>query len=127
MSESLRILIVDDEAAIRTSLAAFLEDYGHDIIVTDSAEEALLLFGQDPFDVAIVDLRLPGMTGDILIAKAHELDPAVRFLIHTGSVDFSLTDELKQLGMCDGQVLNKPQPDLNAFISRIGELMEEQG
>ncbi|MDJ0840228.1 MAG: response regulator [Acidobacteriota bacterium] len=121
-----RILIVDDEVAVRTSPAAFLEDHGHEIMVTDSAEEALTLFGRNSFDIAIVDLRLPGMTGDILIARAHERDKSIRFLIHTGSVDFSLTDELRQLGMTDDHVLNKPRPDLNTFSTKIAELDEER-
>ena len=122
---SIKILIVDDEVAVRLSLAAYLEDFDFEVVTVDSAENALLLFSHEHFEVAIVDLRLPGLSGDQLIHRAHLLDPAVRFLIHTGSVNFTLPQELRVLGMSDRHVINKPQPDLAVFNAIIANMLEE--
>lgn len=125
MTAAYRLLIVDDEATVRNSLAAFLEDYGHQITTAPSAEDALVLIDNQPFDVAIVDLRLPALTGDAMIPRAHLLQPKLRFLIHTGSVDFQITEELRDLGMEDDHVLSKPVPDMTRFLTLIQSLMEQ--
>ncbi len=106
-------------------LAAFLEDYSFEVITAESAEQALVLCDRHVFGVLIVDLRLPGISGEQLILKANRINPHARFLIHTGSVDFALTEELRRLGMKDQHVLNKPQPGLDIFLETITELIEE--
>lgn len=63
MSDNEVILVVDDETPVRISLAAYLEDEGFEVRVADSAERALESVSADPPDVAVVDLRLPGMDG----------------------------------------------------------------
>ena len=58
-----KILIVDDEPNIRRTLGSILEDEGHKIIVCESGEEAITHFARDEFDLAILDLWLPGIDG----------------------------------------------------------------
>ena len=64
------LLIVDDEAVIRTSLKRLLERHGHDVSTADSVEEAIGQFVPDSFDLIISDLRLPGAPGTDLIVRA---------------------------------------------------------
>ncbi|MCL4422327.1 MAG: response regulator transcription factor [Actinobacteria bacterium] len=58
-----RILIVEDDRRIRTSLRLALEDEGYDIAEAASGEEALEVFGSSPAEVVLIDLMLPGMDG----------------------------------------------------------------
>ena len=58
-----RILTVEDDAGIRTSLRLALEDEGYTVDEADTAEAALELFAEQPPDVALVDLMLPGKDG----------------------------------------------------------------
>ena len=118
----LRILVIDDELSIRSSLCGYLEDFGYDVLSTDTAESGLELIRDIDFDVVIADLRLPKMSGDMMIIKAHTLKPGLCFLIHTGSVDYELSKDLRNIGVLPEHVLHKPQPDLHNFIEQIKKL-----
>ena len=59
-----RILVVDDEPSICESLLDYLEDFGFDVLASCGAHEALEILAKKPRDVAIIDIRLPGMNGD---------------------------------------------------------------
>jgi two-component system, NtrC family, nitrogen regulation response regulator NtrX len=58
-----RILIIDDEPAIRTTLAQILEDEGHRTAACETGEEGLAQFAREEFDLVLLDLWLPGIDG----------------------------------------------------------------
>ena len=123
MTSEIRVLVVDDEPSIRNSLVEFLEDCQFTVLAADSAEGALDLIARFPVDVALVDIRLPKLDGDSLILQAHMLRPGLRFLIHTGSMEYHLPDELRTLGIMPEHVFLKPQMDLSVFRDAINALM----
>ena len=120
---SVKVLVVDDEPGIRESLADFLDDYEFDVFSAESAEQALKIVESENLDIAIVDLRLPGISGDTMILKSHSLRPEMKFLIHTGSVDYRLSDELKAIGMGSENLFLKPIPDLTVIIDAINKIL----
>jgi DNA-binding NtrC family response regulator len=67
------ILVVDDEPNIRRTVRWVLEPEGYQLTDAGSAEEALKLLEAEPFDLAIFDVKLPGMSGLDLLDKAREL------------------------------------------------------
>jgi DNA-binding response OmpR family regulator len=79
-----KILIVDDEANIRRGLRAILVKDGHDVQDVASAEEALPILEAFPCEVTIVDIRMPGMTGDQLLPEIRARWPAVSVILLTG-------------------------------------------
>lgn len=119
---SIRVLVVDDEPAICSSLAAFLEDYGFRASTAESAEEALELMKSNVYDVCIVDLRLPGMSGEDLIIAARERYQDQRHIIYTGSISYNLSDKLQELGMRPEHVFLKPIRVLSLLVKCIQEL-----
>ena len=125
MERDPKILVIDDEASIRESLTAFLEDYNFEVTSAESAEEALELLQNYVPDVAIVDLRLPEMSGDAMIIKAHELHAGIKFIIHTGSVQFTPSAELKRIGMSQENIILKPLTDLSIIINKIQGLLAD--
>jgi len=120
-----RVLIVDDEPAIRKSLTAFLDDYDYDVSSAETAEEALNLLEKAPHDVAIVDIRLPGMNGDAMIIEARKNHPEMHFIVHTGSVHFSTSDEFPEINIPLEHVFLKPQHDMSLFSKAIKDLVYE--
>ena len=58
-----RILIVEDDERIRSSMRLSFEGEGYDVDEADSGEQALDLFRESPQDLVLVDLMLPGMDG----------------------------------------------------------------
>jgi len=121
------VLIVDDEPAIRDSLQDFLEDYEFRVTAVESSEAALDVLVRERHDVLIVDLRLPGISGETLVFEAHKLDPRIKFIIHTGSVDYRLSEELRALGIRPGHMLLKPVTDLEEVVNLITELVNSDG
>jgi len=118
-----KVLVVDDEPGIRESLSDFLDDYEFDVFSAESAEQALKIVESENLDIAIVDLRLPGISGDTMILKSHGMRPDMKFLIHTGSVDYRLPDELKAIGMGSENLFLKPVPDLTVIIDAINKIL----
>lgn len=127
MSAPIRVLVVDDEPSIRNSLVEFLEDCQFEVVSADSAERALELIEDASIDVALVDIRLPKLDGDSFIIQAHERWPHMQFLIHTGSVEYKLPDELKRFGITHKHVFLKPQMDLSVFETAVRQLMASKG
>jgi PAS domain S-box-containing protein len=80
-----RILVVDDNSAVRTITAIMLRTLGHDAIEAAGGDDALDLLEHDRrFDLLIVDLAMPNMQGDEFVAKARELIPSLPALFVTG-------------------------------------------
>lgn len=122
----IRVLVVDDEASVRKSLASFLEDCDFSVVSYQSGDEALQNWESQPCDIAIVDMRLGGMAGEALIMKLYEMSPTTRFLIYTGSVNYRLSADLEGIGIKQMHVLKKPLEDLFRFVEHIRALLEER-
>ena len=122
---NIRVLVIDDEPAICLSLTAFLEDYGFKASSAESAEEALDLMKNNEYDVCIVDLRLPGMSGEDLILQARERHPDQRHIIYTGSISYNLSSKLQALGMRPEHVFLKPIRVLTLLVKCIKALAIE--
>ncbi|MBS3759088.1 MAG: response regulator [Desulfobacterales bacterium] len=121
-TSDIHILVVDDEAVVNINLSGYLEDEGFTVFSAASAEEALELIDQQRIDVGIIDMRLPGMDGNALILKAYHKQRAMKFLIHTGSTNYSLPQSLIELGLGEAQVLRKPVSDLSILPRMIYEM-----
>lgn len=111
------VLVLDDEPLIRMNLAAFLADEGYQVQEAGTAEEALEMVAREVFDLVLVDLRLPGLDGSSFMLMAHQLRPGLRFLVHTGSMEFRLNAELAAIGLGHDDIFCKPLPDM-AVLSR---------
>jgi DNA-binding NtrC family response regulator len=122
-----RVLVVDDEEAIRINLVAFLEDEGFHVAGAGTGEEALSMLGEDSFDASLVDMRLPGMDGNAFILRAHTLRPSLKFIIYTGSVSYVVPPELKAIGVRRKHVFFKPLNDMTLLSNAIMDLTEERG
>lgn len=127
MSAPARLLVLDDEERIRQLLLDFFEDYDEFSTRTcASGEEALDELARQPADLCLVDLRLPGMNGQQFIEEAHNRGLCRRFLLHTGSTDFSLSPALAAIGLGPADVFLKPA-DTAGLLSRVRALLQLPG
>lgn len=117
--EDTSIIVIDDEDMVRINLADFLEDEGYLVAKAASGEEGLQLVKGTKFDIAIVDMRLPGIDGNTFILEAHRLQPELRYLIHTGSADYSLPEDLRSIGISQDLVFYKPVHDMELIKNSI--------
>ena len=119
------ILIVDDEAMIRENLKAYLEDEGMQVTAVESGEEALRWVKNGySFAVCIMDMRLPGMDGNTSIRNLHALCPDMKFIVHTGSSDYTLPSDLRKLGLNKAQVYLKPLLDMAPLANTVRILVQ---
>jgi DNA-binding NtrC family response regulator len=82
-----RLLVVDDDASIRETLAHHLGRAGFEITTAESAERALSMFVNADPGVVITDVRMPGMTGIELVERLRELVPDVNVIVITAYED----------------------------------------
>lgn len=87
-----RILVVDDEPAVRLFLKASLEQAGYEVVEVASGEEALICIQEEPIDVVLLDLKLGGLDGLEVMAKMeeHPLAPVVIILTAYASLDSAI-------------------------------------
>ena len=121
---TVKILLVDDEEIVRITLEAYLEDEGYTVISANSGEEALERIVDQNMDVGIIDMRLPGIDGNVLISELNKLQPEMKFIIHTGSMGYSLPESLTALGISDELVFKKPIKSISEFTGMIRKLTE---
>jgi two-component system response regulator AtoC len=112
----MKILVVDDEEIQRELLRGFLEKQGYDVTAAADGHEALNIFSRLPFQLVLLDHRMPGMSGDQVLMKIKEINPLVRSIMITafGSVDTAVT--VMKLGADD--FLEKPV-DLSSLLEKI--------
>jgi DNA-binding NarL/FixJ family response regulator len=69
-----------------------------------------------------MDMRLPGLDGNATILQLHELFPEMRFIIHTGSIDYRLPTDLRALGVGTEHLFHKPLIDMKPIADAIRSL-----
>jgi two-component system response regulator HydG len=79
-----RILIVDDEPIVRDSLGKWFAEEGYDVGAAESAAEALRRMAEGRWDLALVDIKMPGVDGIELLNRLREVDPQLMIIIMTG-------------------------------------------
>jgi DNA-binding NtrC family response regulator len=121
---NVKVFIVDDESVVCSNVAAFLEDEGFTVFSALSGEEALDFLLKQNIEVAIVDMRLPGIDGDTFILKAHEIQPVLKFLIHTGSTNYFVSKSLEEIGVKNEHIFRKPLVDMSVLTKGILNLLE---
>lgn len=121
MEKNIRVLIVDDEVMICKMFSGYLEDYGFYVKTAENGEDGLKLVNDEKFDAAIVDMRLPDMIGNDFILKANQIQPDIKYFVHTGSLEYKIPQELKEIGLDNDSILHKPVADMNEVYKRILE------
>ncbi|MFT4577969.1 MAG: UDP-3-O-acyl N-acetylglucosamine deacetylase [Nitrospinales bacterium] len=112
-----RILIVDDEKNIVSSLTGILSDEGYEVSMTDDGVEALEIIQKDPPDLVLLDIWLPGMDGIEVLKTLKTYNPGVKVLIMSGHGTIDTAVKATKLGAQD--FIEKP-----FSLDRITESVE---
>jgi DNA-binding NtrC family response regulator len=118
---SLRILIVDDETIVRDSLGAWFRQDGHRVDVAESAKEALRLVAQSHYDIALLDIKMPGMDGLELQQRLASADPELTIILMTAYASVDTAVKALKAGAYDYIVKPFDPDDLSMLIRRAGE------
>ncbi len=101
-----RVLVVDDEEGVRTFLAESLERAGHEVTQVADGAAAVRAVREEPFDVVLTDLRMPGTDGMVVVRTVRTEQPDVEVIVLTAFGDVTTAVEAMKLGAFD--YLEKP-------------------
>lgn len=118
---SLRILFADDESHLRELMQAELPRLGHDVTVCPDGVAALKALEKGSFDVALMDMRMPGLTGIEVLGKIRNICPETAVIILTGHATVDTAVQALRLGAFD--YLTKPckWAELESILKRVAE------
>jgi DNA-binding NtrC family response regulator len=101
MTDKNRILIVDDDETVRWSYRRSLESISRNVAAASDGEEALQTMEQNPFDVVLLDMRMPGQDGLSVLRTIKQKWPESEVVIITGYPTVDSAKEAVRLGAYD--------------------------
>ena len=118
-----QILLVEDEPitadALRQALTAQTVDgQGIEVTVAPNGGDALKLLKPGNYDIVVLDLKLPQMTGDEVLAEMRKIDPYVDVIVYTNYQDPPVMKKLMNLGV-SGYINKGADADLWATVDQI--------
>ena len=119
--KSLRILFVDDEKPLQDFMRTELPRLGHEVTVCADGKAALKALEKSTFDAAILDLRMPGMTGIEVLEHLKQVSPDTEAVVMTGHASMETAIEAVRLGAFD--YITKPckLAEIEAVLSKVAE------
>jgi CheY-like chemotaxis protein len=121
-----KVMIVDDEADLRTAVRLLLRSHGIDVVEASGGQDALKKLRENPVDLVLIDFLMPGMTG-LELAEEIRKDQRLRNLklafLTVAIIGQVGRDELDRLGVLD--YINKPF-DNRDFVQRVKRLLGEK-
>jgi DNA-binding NtrC family response regulator len=119
MAEKNRILVVDDEEALRTVLGAELEGEGYRVSSAGDGDEAINILRTQYFDLILLDIKMPKVDGFEVLKFVKENHPTSKVIMLTGFADLKNAIESKKLGAED--FVSKPYDlvDLLTTVERV--------
>lgn len=119
LAKKMRILIADDEEGLRLSMGGVLELEGHDVVTVGSGEEAIEKFNESSFDIAFIDIKMPGMNGVETFKEIKKISPETVVIIMTA---FAVKDLVKE-AINEGAYACISKPfDMDKIIDTIKEV-----
>ncbi|MCK4418920.1 response regulator [Candidatus Aerophobetes bacterium] len=94
--EKVNILVAEDEADLRDILKVTLEQEGYRAILASDGDEAIKKIEKKSFQMALIDIKMPGVNGKELVFKIKQINPLMPIVIVTGSPDFKEEVSLKK-------------------------------
>ncbi|MCK4907514.1 MAG: PAS domain S-box protein [Spirochaetes bacterium] len=100
------ILVIDDEEVIRKALSEIFGKLGYTVISASNGDEGIEFEAKNDIDLVILDLAMPGLSGEETFDKLKKRNPDVRVLIHTGFSQSEINKRLIGKGVLD--IIHKP-------------------
>ncbi len=118
-----KILIVDDEPNVRSSLTSVLTDEGHEVAAVESGEAAVEALQGDDYDVVLLDIWLPGVDGLEVLDRLHREGCAAEVVMISGHGNIDAAVKATKLGAFD--FLEKPL-SLDRVLLVIGNALRQR-
>jgi DNA-binding NtrC family response regulator len=121
--QEIQMLLVDDEDDFRTTLANRLKLRKIDVTDAASGDEAIELVKQKSFDVAVIDVKMPGIDGIETLKQVKKIQPAMEIVMLTGHASIESGMEAMKLGAYD--YVMKPC-DIDELLTKAGDAYQHK-
>ncbi|MBN2343083.1 MAG: response regulator [Deltaproteobacteria bacterium] len=119
-----QILVIDDEQSVLLSIASFLEDLDYIVYTAENGKEGLNLFFQHEPDMVLVDLYMPGVSGEDVIEKVHQISPHTPIIVISGTGVINEAIDTLRRGAWD--FLSKPLNEMRLLTHAVEKAFERQ-
>ncbi len=119
-----RILVVDDELAMREALRDWLNEDGYEVGLAGSGEEAITLVNKGHWDIMFLDLKMPGMDGIETLKKVKEINPEIEIIMMTAYATIDTAVKAMKEGAFDYLVKPFEPDEIQIQINKIMERRE---
>jgi DNA-binding NarL/FixJ family response regulator len=117
------IMLVEDEVKTAEMLTQALQTESIDVVWVADGTAAVEAMAKGKFDLVILDLKLPGMTGDDVLEKIRKIDPYVEVVIYTNYQDPPVMKKLINLGI-EGYISKGASADLWETVERVKSILD---
>jgi DNA-binding NtrC family response regulator len=118
LASPLRILLVDDEEIVHQAIGDYLREIGHAVDDAYDGTSGVAALGQQVYDLALLDLRMPGLDGLALLDHSRDQHPATDVVIITGHGDMDAAVQALRLGAVDFLVKPVKLRELDAVLEK---------
>lgn len=120
------ILVVDDEEPIRLTMADLLRRRGHDVTTAEHGEAALALIHQRHYDLLLLDLKMPGLSGIEVAKRARARQPEAAIIILTGHGSLDSALDGLHVGVFDYMLKTSSPRDVLERVTAALQQQQEQ-
>lgn len=119
----IKVLVVDDDPQVCKTIGMILKDHGYAVQSYSQPRQALQAIRKNPFDIAIIDIKMPDLNGLELVEKMKAEDPRIAPIVMTAYPDVQTAAETMRLGSRD--YITKPfrEEQLLSSVERIAHEM----
>src|SRR5919109_4752207 len=122
--KGLKILFADDEKSLQEFMRSELPRLGHEVIVCPDGKAAVKSLEKATFDAAILDLRMPGMSGIEVLEQLKQISPDIEAIVMTGHASMETAIDAMRLGAFD--YITKPckLAQIEAVLGKVADKRE---
>ena len=115
-----RVLIIEDEIFTAEAVKEALALDGISAEIASDGDTGLEKFRSNTYDLVLLDLKMPGLSGDEVLSEIRKQDPFIDVIIYTNYSDFADIKKLANIGI-DGYINKGPKADLSELVAAIKE------
>jgi DNA-binding NtrC family response regulator len=120
----LGVLIVDDQEMVRGICRQVVESLGYRPFLAETAHKALSIIEQQPVDVVIADIRMPGMSGIEMLERVKAGNPRIEVIIMTGYASVPSAVQAMKLGAADYIVKPFSSEEMKLLLGRLAQTLD---
>lgn len=113
-----QVLIIEDEIQTAAPVKEALQLEGISADIAPDGETGLKMLDKGMYDLVLLDLKMPGMTGEEVLSQIRKTNPFVDVIIYTNYSEFADIKKLANIGI-DGYINKGPNADLSELLEKI--------